>query len=273
MSSCAFLWLIKIMHLLALHGFTGTGTDFTPFAELCHTGTWHCPDLPGHGAEPGLECSPEATVTFIQSQASSLRPQASVLLGYSMGARAALLHAVEYPDRWDALILISPNPGIENEADRSKRRAVDEKLAQRLENDGVATFIEFWQNTPMIRSQKNIRRVWRDAMQDHRGKHTTQGLAKSLREFGQGRCPNLWPKLQRLRMPTLLITGEDDLKYSRIARKMSVTLPNCSHRIIDNAGHMPHLEQAEMSADSVNNFLITQYPADSDPSPPVRGNF
>jgi len=260
-------------NILALHGFTGVGADFVPFADLCG-GTWHCPNLPGHGPEPQLDCRPEATLRFIESQVSGLRSQASglrpqvsslssqpstpnVLLGYSMGARAALLHACTYPDRWDALILISPNPGIEDETSHAERRRVDEKLAQRIEYEGADAFIEFWQNTPMIRSQQNIRKDWRDSMLASRKQHTAPGLATSLRQFGQGQCPNLWPELNKLTMPVMLMTGSEDLKYTRIAEKMSRALPNGTHRKIEGAGHMPQLERPKASASSIQDFLDT----------------
>jgi 2-succinyl-6-hydroxy-2,4-cyclohexadiene-1-carboxylate synthase len=240
------------MHILALHGFTGCGEDFATFSPLCRrVDTWHSPNLPGHGTDPQLNCSPEATIEFVHRHSKS----SNILLGYSMGARAALLHAVQNPKKWDALILISPNPGIENQATRTERRIVDEKLAQRIEQDGVDAFIEFWQNTPMIRSQKNIRKDWRDAMQAHRKQHTAKGLAVSLRQFGQGQCPNLWPKLEKLTLPTLLLSGIEDRKYTDIAKLMSEALPDCTHHKIEGAGHMPHLETPSASADSINNFL------------------
>ena len=172
-----------------------------------------------------------------------------------MGARAALQHAVQFPDSWDALILISPNPGIENEDERAKRREVDGKLAERIESEGVAAFIEFWQNTPMIRSQKRIRADWLDAMQRNRREHTATALAASLREFGQGSCPNLWPELGKLTMPTLLITGAQDRKYTRIANRMVEHLPNGNHETIDKVGHMPHLEAPEIAAAIIDDFL------------------
>ena len=181
-----------------------------------------------------------------------------------MGARAALLHAVQHPEKWDALILISPNPGIEEEATRAERRAVDEKLAQRIDHEGAAAFIEFWQNTPMIRSQKNIREDWRDAMQASRTQQTATGLATSLRQFGQGQCPNLWPKLPELSMPVLLMSGTEDRKYSAIAQRMSEILPDCTRYAIAGAGHMPHLEAPTTSAASIKHFLdITRDPRSS----------
>ena len=137
-----------------------------------------------------------------------------------MGARAALLHATHHPDVWDALILISGNPGVENEINRSDRRISDAKLADSIERLGVKTFLEFWQEMPLIRNQREIPTNHQAFMQANRLKNTSVGLAKSLRQFGQGSAPNLWPKIGKLDMPTLLITGEKDTKYTNIAQRM-----------------------------------------------------
>ncbi len=262
------------MQILALHGFTGRGSDFAPFAELVG-GDWHYPDLPGHGPDPDLDCTPEATVDFVERErtnyfqrnkakpdpSSDLCPLTSVLLGYSLGARAALQHAIVHPEAWDALILISPNPGIENPAERADRRATDAKLADRIERDGAAPFIEFWQQTPMIRSQQSIRHDWRAQMQIARESHTAEGLATSLRQFGQGSCPNLWPELNTLTMPLCLVTGEQDRKYADIAQKMHNTLSRRHEMkadqfsIVPAVGHMPHLEAPEATARIVRQFI------------------
>lgn len=246
------------MPILALHGFTGRGSDFAPLAELCG-GTWHCPDLPGHGPAPQLDCSPEATLDFLDTQFSTFNLQAStphVLLGYSMGARAALLHATRNPELWDALILISANPGIEDEAVHNERRTQDAALADRIERDGLEAFLEYWQNTPLIRSQQNIRPQWLAAMREARLQHQPTALANSLRQFGQGSCPNLWPKLDQLKMPLCLITGALDNKYTQIAERLH-QLPKLAteHTVIEDASHMPHLEKAEASAAVIRRFL------------------
>jgi len=253
------------MQILALHGFTGRGSDFTTFTELIG-GEWRCPDLPGHGPDPQLECSPDATIDFVERKRSAiyspLPTPKNILLGYSLGGRAALQHAVAYPEVWDALILISPNPGIEDPAERAARRSADEVLAQRIELNGAPAFIEFWKETPMIRSQKNINPEARSSMAAARQAHTTEGLAASLRQFGQGTCPNLWPELNRLSMPLLLISGEKDHKYTQIAKRMvpQLSTPNSpllTHAVIDNVSHMPHLEAPDSTAEVVRHFLNT----------------
>ena len=240
------------MSILALHGFTGRGSDFAPFAQLCG-GDWHTPDLPGHGPEPLLDCSPAATVEFIDQTAKTPPPR--TLLGYSLGARAALLHAATHPEYWKAVILISATPGIESASERSARAQVDEKLAQRIEDQGAAAFIQFWQNTPMIRSQQHIRADWREDMQRSRRAHTAQGLATSLRQLGQGNCANLWPKLKQLKMPVLLISGEQDVKYCAIAQRMQTLLPYAEWVTIPQVGHMPHLESPAATATAIAAFM------------------
>lgn len=240
-----------------MHGFTGCGEDFYGFSELCKSGIeWRCPDLPGHHRVRSLSCGSKATIGFIGEQTIE-RPR--IALGYSMGARAALLHAVNYPNCWDALILISGNPGIESDEERAKRKKQDHALAERILRDGVDEFLNYWQQTPLIRSQQRIRSDWREQMQENRRQHTAEGLAASLREFGQGSYPNLWPQLHKLRLPVLLITGEQDSKYCAIAKRMIDCLPNARWEIVANAGHAPHLEASEQTALLIKRLKNTAF--------------
>jgi 2-succinyl-6-hydroxy-2,4-cyclohexadiene-1-carboxylate synthase len=172
-----------------------------------------------------------------------------------MGARAALLHATANPKHWDALILISASPGIESAAERSARAASDTALAQRIISEGVPTFLEFWQQTPIIRSQQHIRADWQASMQQNRLQHTAAGLAKSVEQFGQAACPNLWPQLNKLQCPILLISGKHDLKYCTIAERMQRALPQAQWIKIPDAGHMPHLEAPEATAAAIRRFV------------------
>ena len=248
--------LNKEAQILALHGFTGCGEDFAKFSPLCGSAhAWICPNLPGHGPAPSLDCSPEATVELIDQHAAKLSTSPNILLGYSMGARAALLHAVDHPTHWDALILISVNPGIEDESERSTRAASDAALSQRIIRDGLPAFLNYWQQTPMIRSQQQIRADWLASMQHNRLQQSAEGLAANLEQFGPAACPNLWPQLDQLHCPILLISGEHDAKYCAIAERMQHTLPQAQWIKIPQAGHMPHLEAPVATATAIRNFL------------------
>lgn len=245
------------MTILALHGFTGCGADFTPL-EAQLGGHWICPNLPGHGPNPEMDCSPQRTIDLIDALYNEISSEDTrILLGYSMGARAALLHATEFPEKWDKLILIGSNPGIEDEAKRAARRTADQELSDSILKDGIPVFLDRWQETPLIKSQKSIRFEWLETMRSNRLQHQPEGLSNNLQMFGQGSVPNLWTRLDRLTMPVCLITGALDSKYTGIAKRFITALsnPHSTHCIIEDAGHMPHLERPEPTNRLIENFL------------------
>jgi 2-succinyl-6-hydroxy-2,4-cyclohexadiene-1-carboxylate synthase len=172
-----------------------------------------------------------------------------------MGARAALLHAIAFPSRWDALILISANPGIENETERTARALSDTTLADRITREGLPAFLEYWQQTPIIQSQQGIRADWHARMQQNRLQQTAKGLSHSLKQFGPASCPNMWPQLGTIQCPVLLMTGERDKKYTAIAQRMCDLLPKVTWQPIPNVGHMPHLEAPEVTARMIRSFV------------------
>jgi len=172
-----------------------------------------------------------------------------------MGARAALQLALAQPNTWQGLILISGNPGIETENERLARRQTDAKLAQRIERDGLQQFLDFWQSLPMIRSQANIPSELRAPMQANRQQHSAAGLANSLRQFGQGNCPNQWPELHKVTCPILCLSGELDHKYHLIAQRIADEHPKTQHIGIPQVGHMPQLEALTASSTAIRHFV------------------
>lgn len=250
----------KALTIVALHGFTGGGADFSGFAHLAAPeANWLCPDLPGHGESSHLACHPDDTVDLIQAHCSKInleqQPNYKIVLGYSMGGRAALLHACRHQKEWDALILISCNPGIEGKEERNSRRKSDDELASNLSEIGVDAFIKQWQEQPLIQNQRAIRSDWYHVLQVVRSQHTTKGLAASLKHFGQGACPNLWPQISGINLPVLLISGSEDAKYSTIAKRMDLEINQSAHVSVTGAGHMPHLEKPEETAKEIQKFI------------------
>ena len=140
-----------------------------------------------------------------------------------MGARAALQLMAHQLDSWDALILISGNPGLSDPVERALRRQNDLQMARRIETIGLSNFLTEWQAMPIIQTQKNIPESIRNSLQSNRLKHTASGLAMSLRQFGVAVCPDLWPVISAIHCPFLSITGSKDPKYGQIADKMQQT--------------------------------------------------
>lgn len=247
--------------VMALHGFTGDADDFAPFAEHAYDDTsWHALDLVGHGMSDAPEdvvyYTPDAHIRHLESAEQALQLKDYVLIGYSMGGRAALHYALERPDNIKALVLIGATPGLCDPDERKQRRKSDAALAEHLQHTNLEAFLDEWQETPIISTQKNIRPELRDAMLQRRKRNRHLGLANSLRGFGTGSMPILWGRLSELNIPVLLVTGSDDPKFSSIAHRMDLLMRTAQHVHLLDAGHCAHLEQYEKFNELLDSFFL-----------------
>jgi len=75
--------------------------------------------------------------------------------------------------------------------------------------------------------------------------------------FGTGVMPHLYDELNKLNFPILLLTGEFDIKFTKINFNIKSSFRNASYVIIKDAGHNIHFEQPEIFASEVNLFLTS----------------
>lgn len=68
--------------------------------------------------------------------------------------------------------------------------------------------------------------------------------------------PSLEKWLHRISVPTHVLWGNDDkLLPAAYAKSWSAKVPNCKVSMIEHCGHLPHIERADVVADSVLTFL------------------
>jgi len=247
--------------ILALHGFTGGGSDFAPLVEALPEFNWLTPDLPGHAPDPnapgapGDACRLATSLRYLDSIVPEKPDGPLVLLGYSLGGRLALHFALERPERIAALVLIGTSPGIADNIERVARQAEDDKLAQNIIAQGVPAFLQDWQQRPLIASQSRLPETWRAAMRERRRRLRAEGLAASLRQFGQGMVEPVWERLGELRRPILVCAGVNDEKYAAQAKEIQRRCPRAKLLLVPQAGHMAHLENCEAFAANLRDFL------------------
>ncbi|MFL5310050.1 MAG: 2-succinyl-6-hydroxy-2,4-cyclohexadiene-1-carboxylate synthase [Myxococcales bacterium] len=238
--------------LALLHGFTGAGSAFDHLRDtLGARFRVIAPDLPGHGA------SPEATGwdDALEALRHALPSEPFFLAGYSMGGRLALAFALRHPARVRALVLESGSPGIEDPAERDRRRAQDDRLAAFALREGVAAFVARWEEHPTLSGLRALAAPLASALRERRLGSSAAGLASALRHLGAGAQPSLWDELPRLRVPALLLAGEGDAKFSEIARSMAERIPGARLRILPGCGHSPHLEAPVPYAEAAFGFF------------------
>jgi len=172
----------------------------------------------------------------------SLEIEQARWLGYSMGGRIALAGAVLRPARVSALILESASPGLPGDAERRARRRADEALAEGILRGGMDAFVDHWMGLPLFATQGKLPSKTRDANRERRLRNDPESLAACLRGLGTGAQPSFWEDLQTLGVPTLLLAGEEDRKFTQIAQKMAEVIPGAELRLIPRSGHSIHLE-------------------------------
>ena len=167
-----------------------------------------------------------------------------------MGGRVSLHAALAHPREVERLVLIGATAGIDNADARAQRRTDDELLADRIETIGVEAFVDEWLQNPLFSGQTP-----NQAMRADRLRNTADGLASSLRLAGTGTQAPLWDRLDEISCPVLLLVGQHDQKFSAIAERMAMALPNAQLRVITGAGHSVHVEQPERTIDALAEWL------------------
>lgn len=246
--------------VLLFHGFSGSLEDWCDIStsldsRFNYTGV----DLIGHGKSDSPtdveKYKPDSLVSQIHDILDHLLINKAIILGYSMGGRAALFYAATQPKKIKGLILESTIAGIENQKDRNERIKSDEKLAQYIEKHSIENFVELWMDKEIFNTQRRFPNHKLESIKRKKISNSKVGLVNSLRGFGTGVTPYLGDKLSALDFPVLLISGELDSKFTQINSEMVTQFPKTELKIIHNAGHNTHLEEPEKFIKTINNFL------------------
>jgi 2-succinyl-6-hydroxy-2,4-cyclohexadiene-1-carboxylate synthase len=246
--------------LLLLHGFTGSLATWQPFqADFRRRFTTVAVDLLGHGRSDapdapdryGLERASEDLATLLRQ----LRIGPAGVLGYSLGGRIALRFALDHPSLVERVVLESASAGIGDREARAARAARDRSLAERIESEGVAAFVDFWEAQPIFASHAALAPTIRARLRAGRLANSARGLAGSLRGAGQGAQEPLHQRLPDLGAPTLLVVGELDAPARERANQIAARAPRAPVATIAGAGHAPHLERPAAFRRLVLNFV------------------
>ena len=255
------------LRLVLVHGFTQTGATMRPLGDriaglLAASGVHGevvTPDAPGHGDRAG---HPLDLVRGAEDLAERGGP--GTWVGYSLGARLSLHVALARPDLVERLVTIGGTPGIADDAERARRRAADDALADDVERMGVPAFVERWLAQPMFAGLPDD-----PATLAERRRNTAAGLAGSLRLAGTGTQTPLWDRLGELAMPVLLMAGARDEKFVEIGHRAAAAIPDATVVTVADAGHAAHLEQPDATAEAIAGWLLERRSAQAPSARPT----
>jgi 2-succinyl-6-hydroxy-2,4-cyclohexadiene-1-carboxylate synthase len=234
--------------LLLVHGWMGSCEDYTKVIALIRS-QYYCIaiDLPGHGKTKVIG---EESYDFIDTAngiiqlLDCLEIDRTAITGYSFGGRLALYLALEYPDRFDRVILESTSPGLATESERRSRIASDAHIIHQLATTNFADFVTDWYRQNIfigIETHADF-----PALIDRRMTNNPSNLAKSLKYAGLATQPYLGDRLKVHPRPIVLLVGALDRKFVSIAQTLTQTSPHINLNIILNCSHNIHFQQPDV---------------------------
>jgi pimeloyl-ACP methyl ester carboxylesterase len=179
----------------------------------------------------------------------------AALVGWSMGAYAALQFARLWPERITRLVLVgvgSGSPAAERGPFLAQMQALAEAWGSNPEF-AAAQIAQTPGRQPLKRRNPDAFAAW---LADLRG-HSPEGMALTCANY-QGLRPSLEDfeaELARLRMPVLLMVGEEDLPCLQAARRLASVIATARLERLPGAGHAPMLEDPDGFNRALEAFL------------------
>ena len=243
--------------ILFLHGFLGSLQDWLEISQKLAS-SYRCLliDLPGHGSttvtrrtDYSLSNTAESLMIYLINRGI----KSCHLIGYSMGARLALFLAAKYPDFFYKVVMESVNPGLSNGVEKDLRVEQDEILAREIESSPVDVFLRNWYSIPLFHSLREHPNF--EELVDRRENFSNTNWPNALRGMGLGRQPSLWNKLASLQNEILILAGEKDKKFSKIAFRIQKYNKGFKIVSIKNCGHNVHFECQKEFLVEIKKFL------------------
>jgi len=180
----------------------------------------------------------------------------SYLVGWSMGAYAALLFALQNPGRMKGLVLSgigSGSPPAEIEGFRTDMAALAALYLERGAEAGADQIAAGPNRQPLRLRHPRRWAAWKKNLSGH----SAQGMARVCRNY-QGRRPSLYDfkaGLAGLDVPTLLIVGEEDAPCIEATQFLADAIPGAELQLFPSAGHAPNLEDPQTFNRVVSAFV------------------
>jgi len=217
--------------LVLLHGLFGAMSNFQGLIEhFRHTHKVVVPMLPLFDLDI-LHTSVGGLAKYVHKFIETKGYDRVHLLGNSLGGHVALVHVLKHPERIKSLILTGSSGLFENGmGDTYPRRGDYEYIKKKTE----VTFYD-----PKTATKELVDEVF----------EITRNRLKVIKIIALAKSAirnNLGEELNNIKLPTLLIWGNNDtITPPFVAREFHRLIPNSELHFIDKCGHAPMMEQPE----------------------------
>ncbi|GAQ59789.1 alpha/beta fold hydrolase [Streptomyces scabiei] len=250
--------------VVMLHGLRSYARTFEPLAgRLADRYRVLAPDARGRGEsdwDPRGAYHTESYVGDLEEFADRLGLERFVLLGHSMGGTTACVYAARHPERVGAAVVEDIGPGSSLSgagAERIRREVAD--TPRDFPSRELAR--AYWRGIrPNISEDALDSRLRHTLAPDEEGrwrwKFDLAGIAAARLDADPARQVDLWPYVEALRCPTLVVRGgESDFLPAATAAEMARRNPRIRTVEVPGAGHYVHDDAPDLFHDHLAGFL------------------
>jgi pimeloyl-ACP methyl ester carboxylesterase len=249
--------------MLLLHGFTGHAHTWDVLARALRD-RFHviALDQRGHGdsgwARDGAY-APHDHARDIEGVLGRLGLRAVTLIGLSMGGRNAIAFTAAHPAHVEKLVIVDIGPDIDPRgAERVGRMAADAPEEFASVDDAVA-YLQRYATTTSATAVAALRyRLEHGLTRRPDGRYTWKydRFLRDQRRRGGAAPVDLWPAVQQITVPTLIVRGSDtDVFAPETAKRMLDLIPGSRLVEIPGAGHSVPAEAPEAFERAVRDFV------------------
>lgn len=177
----------------------------------------------------------------------SVEEKSNIFIGYSLGGRLGLHALLQNPAKWKAAIFVSTHPGLNDQAAKRTRLAMDEAWAERFLNEPWDSLLKRWNQQDVFKHSVEINRSEVD--------NNRQDLAAALKIWSLGMQEDLTDKIKDLEMPICWMVGEKDHKFVDLAAPLQFKHPKSKLFVVPQAGHRLNFDQPEKFKTIVTQFI------------------
>ena len=235
--------------IVFVHEFAGDSRSWE--AQVRHFGrryrciTYHARGYPPSDVpDDGEKYSQARARDDIKAVLDALRIDKAHVVGLSMGGFAALHFGFSYPERARSLVVAGCGYGAAPEQ-RAQFAAETEAVARRFEELGMAKAAATYARGPArVQLQNKDPRGWQEFAEQF-AQHSARGAALTMRGV-QNRRPSLYDltdAMASLKVPTLIMTGDEDWPCLEPALLMKRTIAGAALLVLPNSGHAINLEE------------------------------
>ncbi|MGH7472049.1 MAG: alpha/beta fold hydrolase [Longimicrobiales bacterium] len=205
-------------------------------------------DLRAHGrSAPALE--PYSAADDLLGLMDELGVSSAHLVGLSNGARVALDFVLTHPARVRSVVLAAP--GVSGYVNRDPMPWMQPVIDAARSGD-VLKAADLWAATPLLHIAHDSLAAARilTISRDNRALWGYRTNPERMLE------PPAWGRLAEVRVPVLVLTGENDVpELRRLADTLAQRIPGAQLQVIPRAGHMLNLAAPEEFNAAMRRFL------------------